>query len=180
MLVLLGACANRPGGGEGSDGGAGRTTTDGDAPAADMGEGGAASEGAEPGEGVVANVESVEVSGSAGAYTFGVTVRSPDAGCDRYADWWEVIDAEGGLVYRRILAHSHVDEQPFTRSGGPVEVQADAELWVRAHMHGEGTSAEGYGGQVLVGSVAGGFVVGDGEGLAALHEAEPLPDGCAF
>ena len=38
---------------------------------------------------VVADVTAVEVRGEEGAYTFSVTVSSPDTGCDQYADWWE-------------------------------------------------------------------------------------------
>ena len=73
-----------------------------------------------------------------------------------------------------------MDEQPFTRSGGPVEAAADAELWIRAHMHGESTAADGYGGQVLRGTPGGGFSPAAGDELPALHEQPPLPDGCAF
>jgi hypothetical protein len=64
-------------------------------------------------------VVAVEVTGEPGARAFTVTVRSPDTGCERYADLWEVVSTDGDLRYRRVLAHSHVDEQPFTRSGGP-------------------------------------------------------------
>ena len=127
-----------------------------------------------------ADVQAVDVTGDAGAYTFAVTVRSPDTGCDQYADWWEVLTPEGELLYRRILGHSHVDEQPFTRSGGPVDVADDATVIVRAHMH-----PSGYGGAVMRGSKAEGFVVDTSasvtEGFAGnLATTPPLPTGCAF
>ena len=67
----------------------------------------------------------VSVSGSAQSYTFSVTLRSSDTGCDHYADWWEVLSSDGELIYRRVLLHSHVDEQPFTRSGTLIDVQED-------------------------------------------------------
>ena len=66
----------------------------------------------------IAAVEDVSVSGDPGRYQFAVTIRSDETGCDQYADWWEVVSESGDLLYRRILAHSHVDEQPFARSGG--------------------------------------------------------------
>ena len=69
-------------------------------------------------ESVHADVTAVSATGEAGAYTFDATVRSPDTGCNSYADWWEVVSPNGELLYRRVLLHSHVDEQPFTRSGG--------------------------------------------------------------
>jgi len=65
----------------------------------------------------IAEVQSVKATGKSNSYTFAVTIKSPDIGCDRYADWWEVITPEGELLYRRVLLHSHVDEQPFTRTG---------------------------------------------------------------
>ena len=128
-------------------------------------------------EGPVADVVSVEVSGSPGAYTFSVEISSPDLGCQQYADWWEVIDADGYLVYRRILAHSHVDEQPFTRSGGPVEIEAETQLWIRAHMH-----PAGYGGMVLQGSVLDGFSPSElsPDFASDLETSPPLPGECAF
>jgi hypothetical protein len=124
-----------------------------------------------------ADVLSVEVSGDPGAYTFSVEISSPDLGCNQYADWWEVIDEEGELVYRRILAHSHVNEQPFTRSGGPVPVAEDTVVWVRAHMN-----PGGYGNVALKGSVLDGFQPTDlsPDFAAGLAETPPLPDGCAF
>ena len=123
-----------------------------------------------------ADATDVQVTGSEGAYTFSVTVQSPDTGCQRYADWWEVVSAEGELLYRRVLLHSHVTEQPFTRSGGPVDISAEQEVWIRAHMH-----PEGYGGTSQFGSVARGFqVVEPRLDDAVLAKMEPLPSDCAF
>jgi hypothetical protein len=85
---------------------------------------------------------------------------------------------DGELVYRRILAHSHVEEQPFTRSGGPVAVAADEPLVVRAHMN-----PGGYGGTAMRGTIAEGFSADpatDARFAAQLDDAQPLPDGCAF
>lgn len=114
---------------------------------------------------------------SAGSGRLAVTIHSPDLGCEQYADWWEVITPEGSLVARRILAHSHVDEQPFTRSGA-VEIAPSQVVVVRAHMH-----PGGYGGRAMRGSIDDGFadVSGFGADVASeLAETAPLPDGCAF
>jgi hypothetical protein len=123
-----------------------------------------------------AEIERVTVTGSAGSYLFRVTVRSPDRGCGRYANWWEVVTPEGELVYRRVLKHSHPNEQPFTRSGGPVPVAADQVVIVRAHME-----PGGYGGRAYKGTAASGFQAaylaeGFAEGLA---RQAPLPESCA-
>ena len=125
-------------------------------------------------------VQVVKVSGNENAYNFSVTLKSPDTGCEQYANWWEVISADGStLIYRRILGHSHVDEQPFTRSGGPVELAAETEVIIRAHMHplgyGEGLIA-------LKGSVVNGFQafeVATNFGFS-LEKDAPQPSGCAF
>jgi len=124
-----------------------------------------------------ADVLSVNVTGQANAYQFNVQVTSPDTGCDQYADWWEVLSDDGQLIYRRVLLHSHVNEQPFTRSGGPVAIGPDTVVLLRAHMN-EG----GYGGTALRGTVSGGFETIELEsGFAADVEAmPPLPEGCAF
>ena len=123
-----------------------------------------------------ADVVRVAVTGSAGSYLFQVTVRSPDLGCGQYASWWEVVTPEGELVYRRVLQHSHADEQPFTRSGGPVPVEADQVVIVRAHME-----PGGYAGTVYPGTAASGFQVARvDEGFAAgLARKAPLPESCA-
>lgn len=125
----------------------------------------------------VADVMSVAVTGEAGNYMFAVTISSDDTGCEQYADWWEVVDTQtGNLLYRRVLAHSHTNEQPFTRSGGPVAIESTQDVLVRAHMGG---LQKHYAGQSLGGSVDAGFqpVI---DSLPSLETVAPLPKGCAF
>ncbi len=126
---------------------------------------------------VTADVIAVQASGQPGAYQFNVGIRSPDKGCVQYADWWEVVSTDGKLLYRRVLLHSHVDEQPFTRSGGPVPIQPDTLVWVRAHMN-----TGGYGGMAFKGSVKTGFAKAEPSAnfAPALAKQPPLPDGCDF
>ena len=92
------------------------------------------------------NVTAVTVAGEAGAYTFSVSVRSPDTGCEGYAYWWEVVSPDGELLYRRVLLHSHVDEQPFLRSGGPVQIGPNDTVVVRGHMSTGGTESSRFAG----------------------------------
>jgi hypothetical protein len=125
----------------------------------------------------VADVVSVAVTGQPRNYDFAVGVASPDRGCRQYADWWEVLTEDGKLVYRRILDHSHSDEQPFVRSGGPVAIAPDTIVLVRAHV-----APAGYGGRAMKGSVARGFKpVALAPGFAAdVERLPPQPSGCAF
>lgn len=124
-----------------------------------------------------ANVLSVKVSGQSEAYQFSVEIKSPDTGCEQYADWWEVVSNDGKLLYRRILLHSHVNEQPFVRSGGPIKIASDTVVWIRAHMN-----TTGYGGTLYKGSVMDGFQEAEAEAdfAADLEKEPPLPKGCAF
>ena len=103
------------------------------------------------------------------------TVISADTGCDQYADWWEVVSEEGELLYRRVLLHSHVGEQPFERAGSPVPVEADMVVYVRAHMN-----PGGYGGAAFKGSAQAGFEPVDlpADFAAGLAKELPLPQGC--
>lgn len=124
-----------------------------------------------------AEVQKITVSEKSNGYHFAVELKSPDTGCNQYADWWEVLDENNQLLYRRILAHSHVNEQPFTRSGGPIKAEADQVLLVRAHMNNTG-----YGRQAMKGTIAGGFrSVELPENYAKeLANQSPQPDGCRF
>jgi hypothetical protein len=124
-----------------------------------------------------ADVLKVKISGINEDYTFSVTLKSPDTGCEQYANWWEVISPDGKLIYRRILGHSHINEQPFTRSGGPVPISEDQEVIIRAHMNNTG-----YGVNAIKGSVKAGFkrVELDKDFAIDLETAEPQPSDCLF
>lgn len=76
-----------------------------------------------------------------GTWRFSVTVRHADEGWDHYADRWQVLAPGGEVLGTRVLHHPHVDEQPFTRSLGGVEIPAGlARVRVRARdsVHGHG------------------------------------------
>ncbi len=122
-----------------------------------------------------ADVIAVSTSGQAKNYRFSVTLSSPDTGCDQYANWWEVISEDGKLLYRRILLHSHVHEQPFTRSGGPVNIESGQTVIIRAHMNNSG-----YGGTAFKGSVDNGFnrIELSPDFASDLEKQEPLPGDC--
>ncbi len=124
-----------------------------------------------------ARIVSVTTSGSENNYTFSVGISSPDTGCDQYADWWEVITEDGILLYRRVLAHSHVNEQPFVRSGGTVDITSSDIVIIRAHIN-----TSGYGTNVYKGSINTGFTSDtiDSDFAQNLETVEPLPSGCAF
>ncbi len=78
-----------------------------------------------------------------GTYTISVTVKSDDTGWDKYADRWEVLTKDGKLLGTRILAHPHVDEQPFTREQSGIAVPAGIKaVTIRAH-----DKVEGFGGK---------------------------------
>ncbi len=72
---------------------------------------------------------------------FEVRVRHADEGWSHYADRWEVVTTDGRVLATRVLAHPHVDEQPFTRSLPPVAIPPEIRsVVIRAHdsMHGLG------------------------------------------
>lgn len=184
LALGLGGCACGPqdGGTNGPNGPNGPSSasdsTDGATATGDESGATASSATTASGDSMVADVLGVTVTGEPGDYTFAVTVKSPDTGCERYADWWEVVTPDGLLLYRRILAHSHVDEQPFTRTGGPVPIDAGDVVVVRAHL-----APGGYGGQVLRGAPSGEFAPAPElqEGFAlSLESSPPLPDVCQF
>jgi hypothetical protein len=55
-------------------------------------------------------------------WTFSVTIKHADTGWDHYADGWGVYAPDGTELGYRVLAHPHVNEQPFTRSLSGVDI----------------------------------------------------------
>ena len=59
---------------------------------------------------------------SGATHTISVTLRHGDTGWAHYADGWSVQLPDGTELGYRTLHHPHVEEQPFTRSLGGVNV----------------------------------------------------------
>lgn len=130
-------------------------------------------------DGAFTQVQKLTVSGNEGNYTFSVTLKSPDKGCNQYANWWEIITENEELIYRRILGHSHVNEQPFTRSGGSVKITAKDIVIIRGHMN---TTGYGEGEIAMKGSVEAGFksYLLAKDFANSVENDSPQPSGCAF
>lgn len=86
-----------------------------------------------------AEIIDVRVSNNQDSFRFDVTLKHDDTGWDHYADGWEVISPAGDVLGKRVLAHPHVNEQPFTRSLSGVRIpQGINTVSIRAHdsVHG--------------------------------------------
>ena len=76
-------------------------------------------------------------------WSVSVTLEHEDTGWDHYADNWQVVDVDGKILGDRVLYHPHVNEQPFTRSLGNVEVPIKTKtVYIRAHDKIHGWTAE--------------------------------------
>ncbi|MCZ4352115.1 hypothetical protein O4H61_06260 [Roseovarius aestuarii] len=79
-------------------------------------------------------IQGIRVEKEGMGWRFHVTVQHADTGWDHYADGWEILDASGTVLATRTLHHPHVNEQPFTRSLGPIMLpDGTREVFVRAH-----------------------------------------------
>lgn len=70
-------------------------------------------------------IKNVSMKKSGETWSFNVTLEHGDTGWDDYADGWRVLDSNGKELGVRVLAHPHVNEQPFTRSLSGVRIPAD-------------------------------------------------------
>jgi hypothetical protein len=116
----------------------------------------------------VVYVEAVQAAD--GSWTFHVTVEHPDTGWEDYADGWdvltpdgEVLKADAGQPFTRLLAHPHVGEQPFRRSQSGLIIPAGV-TWVRVRAH---DMVDGWGGREIIVDLT--ATVGEG------FEVIPLP-----
>lgn len=82
-------------------------------------------------------------------FDISVTLRHADTGWEHYANRWEVIGPDGKILATRTLFHPHVDEQPFTRTLGNVQIPTPL-TWVRIRGH---DFIHGYGGREVTLSV---------------------------
>lgn len=74
-----------------------------------------------------------------GRWRADVTLEHADTGWDHYADAWRLVDGSEHVLATRKLWHPHVDEQPFTRSQGDIEIPDSVRfVYVEAHdkVHG--------------------------------------------
>lgn len=74
-------------------------------------------------------------------YTVSATIAHGDRGWNHYADAFEVVGPDGKVLGVRVLHHPHVNEQPFTRSLGGIEIPSGVnQITVRARdsVHGFG------------------------------------------
>ena len=85
-------------------------------------------------------------------WTFHVTVSHPDTGWEDYCDGWDVVGPDGEVIkvndndrFTRLLLHPHVEEQPFTRSQGRLQIpESITTVSVRAH-----DIVDGFGGEEI-------------------------------
>jgi len=68
------------------------------------------------GTGGCADVVDATIEPATGGFRVSATLLTADTGWEEYADAWEVRAPDGTVLGTRVLAHPHVDEQPFTRS----------------------------------------------------------------
>jgi hypothetical protein len=93
-----------------------------------------------------ADVVAVEATRTGTTYRFDVTLRHDDASWEHYANRWEILAPDGSILATRVLAHPHINEQPFTRSLSGVKIPTGInQVEIRAH-----DSVHAYGGKTMV------------------------------
>ncbi|WP_078059279.1 hypothetical protein [Tropicimonas marinistellae] len=70
-------------------------------------------------------IEAADARSDGQGWTIAVTLSHGDTGWDDYADGWRILAPDGSVLATRVLAHPHVNEQPFTRSLGGVVIPGE-------------------------------------------------------
>jgi len=75
------------------------------------------------------------------SWCFDAQVRHNDQSWKHYADAWQVTDLEGNVLGKRVLAHPHDNEQPFTRRLCNIEIAEALQKVIvssKCNVHGFG------------------------------------------
>lgn len=90
-------------------------------------------------------VTNVTTSQSGNSWRFNVAILHPDSGWDHYSDGWEVVTESGDILGKRLLAHPHENEQPFTRSvSGVVIPTSTRHVLIRTNCNVDGQTSVPY------------------------------------
>jgi hypothetical protein len=88
-------------------------------------------------------IVSVDSRNSGSSWTFDVTLEHGDTGWDHYADGWGVYAPDGTELGYRVLAHPHVNEQPFRRSLSGVVIPEDiTEVIIKTSVNSHSSETE--------------------------------------
>lgn len=92
-----------------------------------------------------ASVIDAEATKNGDTWTFALTVRSDDISTTEFGDSWELRTLEGEVIATRVLAHEHMNEQPFTRSMSGIVIPEGITTVIGVAHHSVG----GYCGETL-------------------------------
>ena len=93
----------------------------------------------------IPQVLSARATNTNGSWNVEVTLKHADTGWDHYADGGWVLGDTGQILADRVLAHPHVNEQPFTRSLRGIDIpEGTQKITIRPHdlEHGDGPDFE--------------------------------------
>ena len=86
-------------------------------------------------------IVNVVLTQNSGIWRADVTLNHADTGWKHYADAWRLVDKKGNEISKRTLYHPHVNEQPFTRSLGSIQIPKDNKIiFIEAHDLNRGWS----------------------------------------
>jgi ABC-type oligopeptide transport system substrate-binding subunit len=92
-----------------------------------------------------ASVVGAEATKDGETWTFALTVVSDDISATEFGDSWELRTLDGDVLATRVLAHEHINEQPFTRSMSGIVIPDGVKTVIGVAHHNVG----GYCGETL-------------------------------